>query len=139
MTQQGTGWREQGTDKRSVRLVARSWWRGEPSRALLEEDEEDKEEEPEEAHGVPVPGGAVDGDLTHLDALEAKHGDQREDQRGDAEQQVGAVGPGDEIEEVSVGIGGEEESLPGELPPGDPLAAEEGAAEHDGGNQPGSG
>ena len=29
----------------------------------LEEDEEGKKEDPEEAHGVPVPSGAVDEDL----------------------------------------------------------------------------
>src|SRR5580698_4052175 len=106
---------------------------------LLEEDEEDEKEDPEQAHGMPVPGGAVDGDLAHLDALEAEHGDEGKDEGTDAQQQVDAVGSGDQIEEVAVGIGGEEESLLGELLPGDPLADEEEAAEDDGGDEPGCG
>ena len=34
--------------------------------ALLEESEQGKEEEPEDAHGMPVPGGGVDEDLACL-------------------------------------------------------------------------
>ena len=63
-------------------------------RALLEVDEEDEKEDPEEAHGVPVPRSAVDGDLTQLYAFEAEHGDEREDEGGDADEQVDAVGSG---------------------------------------------
>ncbi len=35
------------------------WW----AEVLLEEGEDGEEEEPEQAHGVPVPGGTVDEDL----------------------------------------------------------------------------
>src|ERR1700683_64702 len=100
---------------------------------LLEEDEEDEKEESEQDTGMQGPGGAVAGDLAHFDALETKHGDESEDEGADAEQEVDAVGSGDEIEEVAVGIGGEEEALLGELLPCDPLADEEEAAGGGGG------
>ncbi len=36
-------------------------------RALLTVDQQGKEEHPEDAHAVPVPGGAVDENLTGFD------------------------------------------------------------------------
>jgi hypothetical protein len=35
---------------------------------LLAEDKQAEEEDPEDAHGVPVPGGAVDHYLSQFDA-----------------------------------------------------------------------
>ena len=107
--------------------------------ALLEEDKQAEEEDPEDAHGVPVPGGAVDEDLPQLQAMEQEERGERGGEREDAEDKVSAMRPGDEVEEVAAGIGGEEEALGGEVIPGHPLADEEGDAERDGGGEPGRG
>ena len=60
-------------------------------------------------------------------------------EREDAEDEVGAVRSGDEVEEVAAGIGGEEEALGGEVFPGHPLPDEKDNAEGDGGGEPGRG
>ena len=83
----------------------------------MAEGEDGEEDEPGEAHGVPVPGGRVDGDLAQLDALEAAEGHKANEEREQAENQVGGVQTGDEVEEVA-GRGceaAESESLGGEL------------------------
>src|SRR5579875_797133 len=61
---------------------------------------------------------------------------ERRSERKNAEDKVGAVRAGDEVEEVAAGVGGEEEALRGEVFPGHPLADEEGDAERDGGGEP---
>src|ERR1700679_2647489 len=104
--------------------------------ALLEEDKQAEEEDPEDAHGVPVPGGAVDEDLPQLQAVEKEERGKRPGEREDAEDEVGAVRSGDEVEEVAAGVGGEEEALGSEVVPGHPLPDEKGDAEGDGGGQP---
>src|SRR5580698_8661888 len=96
--------------------------------ALLEEDEKAEEEDPEDTHGVPVPCGAVDEDLPQLQAVEQEEGSERAGEREDAEDEVGAVRPGDEVEEVAAGVGGKEEALGSEVVPGHPLPDEEGDA-----------
>ncbi len=42
-----------------------------------------------------------------------------------ANQQMQAVGSGDQVEKVAAGVGGEEDALIDQLLPGDPLAAQE--------------
>src|ERR1700761_1240077 len=88
---------------------------------LLEEDKQAEEEDPEDAHGVPVPGGAVDEDLAQLHAVEHGKGGESSDQREDAEHEVGAMRSSDEVEEVTARVRGEEEDLGGEGISGHPL------------------
>src|ERR1700733_12469475 len=92
---------------------------------LLEEDKQSEEEDPEDAHGVPVPGGAVDEDLAQLHAVEHGKGGERGNQREDAEHEVGAMRAGDEVEEVAARVRGKEEALGSEVIPGHPLTDEE--------------
>ena len=106
---------------------------------LLEEGEEGEEEEPEDAHAMPVPGGAVDEDLTVFHELGGVEAVERGEQGTDAEEEVDGVGVGDEEEEVGGGIGLEEDMLEGELLPGNGLSGEEDEAEDDGGGEPGHG
>jgi len=91
----------------------------------LEEDEEGEEEDPEETHGVPVPGGAIDEDLPGFKLARLVEADERNGESCDAEEEVDSVGVGDEEEEVAAGIGAEEDVFRGELAPADPLTGEE--------------
>jgi len=50
----------------------------------LEVDEEGEEAEPEDTHGVPVPGYGVDHDLPAFDAAEGEEADQGGDERDDS-------------------------------------------------------
>ena len=95
---------------------------------LLEEDEQAKEEDPEDAHGVPIPCRAVDEDLAQLHPVEKGKRGKRTDEREDAEDKVSAVRASDEIEEMAARIGREEESLRGEVLPRHPLTDEKGDA-----------
>lgn len=107
--------------------------------ASLEEDQQGEEEEPEEAHRVPVPRGAVDHDLPGFERARGVEADQRGDEAEDAEDEVDSVDSGDEVEEMAAGVGEEEDVLQGELGPGDPLADEEDDAQNDGSGDPGDG
>src|SRR6185437_7636605 len=107
--------------------------------ASLEEDQQREEEEPEDAHGVPVPGRAIDHDLSAFERTGDVETDERGGEREDAEDEVDSVDPGDQVEEVTTGIGEEEDVLQSQLRPGDPLADEEEDAEDDGSGDPGNG
>ncbi len=67
---------------------------------------------------------------------ETREEGERGDERGDAEEEVGGVCDGDEVEEVAARVGVEEDVLRGELCPGDPLAGEEECAESERGREP---
>ena len=70
-------------------------------RRLLEEGQQDEEEDPEESHGMPVPGAAVDDDLSRLEQARGVEGTEGDDEGTDAEKKVGGVGVGDQIEKVA--------------------------------------
>ena len=91
---------------------------------LLEECEEGEEEEPEQAHGVPVPGGAIDQDLAVFELARDVEAGEGGDEGGDAEEEMDRVDAGDQVEEVAALVGFEEDVLDCELTPGDPLACE---------------
>ena len=105
--------------------------------ASLEEGEEGKEEEPEDAHGVPVPCGPVDEDLAVFELAGDVESGEGCDERSDAEEEMDGVDSGDEVEEVAALVGLEEDVLGGEFAPGDPLADEEEHSESDGSGEPG--
>jgi hypothetical protein len=85
---------------------------------------------------VPVPCGAVDDDLAGFEVPGDVEAGEGSDKYGDAQEEVGAVDPGDEVEEVTALVCTEEDVLGGELAPGDPLAGEEGEPEGDGRGEP---
>jgi len=98
---------------------------------LLADGEDGEEEYPGEAHGVPVPGSGVDGDLAKFDALEEIDRGEADGESDQAEEEVGGVEAGNDVEEIAGGrgIAIEGEALRGELMPGGPLSGEEEAAE----------
>ena len=59
----------------------------------LEEDQEGEEEEPEDAHCVPVPGGAVDQDLAGFELAGDVEAGEGGDEGCDAEEEVDAWTP----------------------------------------------
>src|ERR1700744_2769837 len=105
----------------------------------LAEDEHAEKEDPEDAHGVPIPGSTVDYDLSQLDTTEEDQGQHRAAESGDAKQQVQTVGSGDEVEEVATRVGGKEDALRHQLFPRNPLPGEKQCAQKDSCGQPGSG
>jgi hypothetical protein len=94
-------------------------------RGLLEEGQEQEEEDPENTHGVPVPGDAVDQDLAGLELAGYVQTGECGDERDDAEEEMDGVYAGDQVEEVTALVGAEEDVLGGELTPADPLTGEE--------------
>ena len=99
------------------------------TRKSLAEDKHPEEKDPEDPHGMPVPGGAVDDHLSQLDAAQEDERQHRAGQSGHANQKMETVGSGDQVEKVAARIGGEEDALIHQLLPGDPLAAEKQATE----------
>ncbi len=79
----------------------------------LEEDEEYEEEDPEDAHGMPVPGGTVDEDLTGFELAGDVETGEGGDKGGDADEEMESVDSGDEVEEVAALAGFEEDVLEG--------------------------
>ena len=79
----------------------------------MEEGQEGEEEEPEDAHGVPVPGDAVDQDLAGFELAGDVEADEGGDEGGDAEEEMDGVDAGDEVEEVAALVGAEEDVLDG--------------------------
>ena len=80
---------------------------------------------------MPVPGHAVDRDLTELYLFEKAEQRQTGNQGKDADQQMGGVDAGDDVEEVD-GRGGpaiEGVSLDRQLSPGSDLTGDEEAAQ----------
>src|ERR1700679_981579 len=96
---------------------------------LLEESQQREEKEPEDAHGVPKPGCAVDENLTVFKLARDVERGEGGKEGGDAKEEMNCVDAGDEIEEVAALVGLEEDVLGGEFAPGDPLAAEKDEAE----------
>ena len=78
---------------------------------LLEEDEEDEKEDPEQAHGMPVPGDAVDQNLTGFELAGDIEADEGSYKRADTKKEVDSVDTGDQIEEVAALIRAEEHML----------------------------
>jgi len=109
--------------------------------SLLAEGEYGEEDEPGEAHGMPVPGGGVNGDLAEFDALEAAEGQEADGEGEQAEEQVGGVDAGDQVEEIAgrSGVVSEGEALRGKLAPRGPLTSEKEEAEGERGSDPGKG
>ena len=75
---------------------------------LLEEGEKSEEEEPEDAHGVPVPGDTVDENLTGFQQAGDVEADKGGDERCDAEEEMDSVDARDQVEEVAALVGAEE-------------------------------
>ena len=88
---------------------------------------------------MPVPGYAVDEDLTGFEQAGDVEADEGGDEGCDAEEEVDGVDAGDEVEEVAALVGAEEDVLDGQLAPCGPLTGEEEQAEGDGGGEPGDG
>src|ERR1700677_5227520 len=91
---------------------------------LLAKDQHAKEEDPEDAHGVPVPGGTVHHHLAQLDTAQKDERQHRTRQRQHADEQVETMSAGDQIEKVATGGGGKENVLFDQLFPGNPLAGQ---------------
>src|ERR1700748_2203934 len=96
-----------------------------PRFPLLKPGEEGEEEDPEDAHGVPVPGDAVYEDLAGFEAARDVEADKCREQGPQAEEEVYCVDARDEVEEVAALVGAEEDVLCGELMPGAPLSKKE--------------
>ena len=79
----------------------------------MEEGKKGKEEYPEEAHGVPVPSGAIDEDLPGLKLARGVEAEKSTGERCNAEEKVDGVGVGDQEEKVAAGIGAEEDVFRG--------------------------
>src|ERR1035438_8505177 len=108
---------------------------------LLPEGQYPQQQQPNKAHGLPVPCGGVHGDLAEVDALDPAQRAQAEDESRDADEQVGGVQAGEEIEEGS-GRGGklvEGKASRRKLPPGHPLSGEKERAQRERCPQPGKG
>ena len=87
---------------------------------------------------MPVPGCAIDQDLTVFDAAEGEESYDGGDEGDEAGGEMDGVGAGEDVEGVSAGAACVEgESLECELTPGEPLAGEEERAEDEGCEQPG--
>ena len=80
---------------------------------LLEEGEQGEEEKPEDAHGVPVPGDAVDENLPGFELAGDVEANKGCDERCDSEEEVDGVDAGDQVEEVAALVGAEEDLLYG--------------------------
>lgn len=106
---------------------------------LLAPDKEAEEEYPECAHGMPVPGSAVNQDLTGLDGGDLAQADDGCEEQHEAKDEMDAVDAGDEVEEARRLATGVENVLRGELTPCDDLSPDEGCAECGGGDEPGEG
>ena len=103
------------------------------SEVSLEEGQEGEEEEPEDTHGVPVPGDAIDQNLTGFELAGDVETNEGGDERCDAEEQMDGVDAGDQVEEVAALVGAEENPLDSQLPPCGPLTGEKEQAEDSGG------
>ena len=79
----------------------------------MEEGEESEEEDPEDAHGVPVPGGAVDQDLAVFELARDIEASEGGDKGGDPEEEVDGVNASDEVEEMAALVSFEEDVLDG--------------------------
>lgn len=75
----------------------------------MEEGKKGKKEDPEEAHGMPVPGGAIDDDLPGFELARCVETNKGTDERCDAEKEMDGVGVGDEEEKVATGVGTKED------------------------------
>src|ERR1700753_1764079 len=104
---------------------------------LLAEDKHAEKEDPENSHGVPVPRGAIDDDLTQFNAAQKHERRYCCRQSRHADQQMQTMGAGDEVKEMAAGVGGKEHPLIDELFPGHPLSSEKQATQKDRRGQPG--
>jgi hypothetical protein len=73
----------------------------------LKTGQQHKQENPENSHGVPVPGRAIDHNLPHFHAPQQEQRAKRDHKRKNAEDKVDSMDRRNQIEEVAV-LGGRE-------------------------------
>ena len=73
-------------------------------RSSLKVCEENEEEDPEDPHGVPVPGGTINQDLACFELARGIETAECQHQARDSEEKVDSVGVRDEVEEVTTWV-----------------------------------